>query len=92
MFFKKVFPDGRMCGSDNCGRDRPGFGGVKQSSAFQRSHPGVPDPAATQRRCSVLGLGLPPLSSLAGGRSTWLLKTMTQALSAKQPKPSAAAG
>lgn len=67
-------------------------GGLKQSSAFQRSHPDVPDPAATQRRCSVLGLGLPPLSSLAGGWSTWLLKTMTQALSAKQPQPSAAAG
>lgn len=36
-------------------------GGVKHSSAHQRSHPGVPDPAATPRCCSVLGLGLPPL-------------------------------
>lgn len=43
-------------------------GGVKHSSAYQRSHPGVPDPAATQRRCSVLGLGLPPLLQLGSWR------------------------
>lgn len=67
-------------------------GGVKHSSAYQRSHPAAPDPAAAQRRCSVLGLGLPPLLQFGSLQVDVAAEIHDTGTFCETPGPSAAAG